>query len=313
YRGGALSGIFQSITVVVLLCASVFFVFSGVTLGSVENARPLINNLAGISMVMLMVPSFMAGFNAIAQATEETNVAPRTIGKLIIITVWACVIFYIMIILGLSFAAPESIRGSGGVVVLDAMKNLFNSSTPRLFVAIAALIGMLTSWNAAYLVGSRLLFALGRVGFLPESFSHLSSRHGTPSNAIIAVFVISSLCTIMGTSQGVYVGIIDVLGFCIVVIWFMVSLSFLRLRRTRPEMNRPYKIPAGGFIGGMATILSIVCLLLYTPINPLGGLNTGELIGLGVLASAGIALYYRYIIKGALDEEQRRNILNKSI
>ncbi|HRX94282.1 MAG TPA: APC family permease, partial [Chitinophagaceae bacterium] len=159
HRGVGLAGIVQTITVVVLVLASVFFVVSGVSLGTAANAKPLITSAAGISMVMLMVPSFMSGFNAIPQAAEETNVSPRTIGRLVIATVWACVVFYILIIVGLSFAAPAEIRSGGGVVVLSALTNLFQSNAPRVFVAIAALIGMLTSWNAAYLAGSRLLLA----------------------------------------------------------------------------------------------------------------------------------------------------------
>jgi len=313
HRGVGLAGIVQTITVVVLVLASVFFVVSGVSLGTAANAKPLITSAAGISMVMLMVPSFMSGFNAIPQAAEETNVSPRTIGRLVIATVWACVVFYILIIVGLSFAAPAEIRSGGGVVVLSALTNLFQSNAPRVFVAIAALIGMLTSWNAAYLAGSRLLLAFGRVHFLPEKFSQLHPRFSTPTLPIIIIFLISSLCTLLGTSQAIYVGIVNVLGFCLVLAWLIVSISFLKLRKHQPDLERPYKVPAGKLVGVLAVVLSFIFLLLYTPLNPLGGLKLGELVGLGVLILIALILYIKYVATSPMNEKERAKLMRHSI
>ncbi|MFR8331807.1 MAG: hypothetical protein ACLU9S_05130 [Oscillospiraceae bacterium] len=65
---------------------------------------------------------------------------------MVIITIWAAAIFYLMIVLGLGFAAPLEVRSGAGLAVLDAVTVLFNGSiVARTFVAIAALLGMLTT------------------------------------------------------------------------------------------------------------------------------------------------------------------------
>jgi len=194
YLGIEFSKVFQTITVVVLLLAAIFYVVTGMTLGSVENAKPLLTSPTGVVLVILMVPGFMAGFNIVAQAVEEANIKPRTIGIVIIGTIWASVIFYILIILGASFAASEGVRDTGQIVVLESLAALFTGSDlPKVFVALAALIGMLTSWNAAYIGGSRVLFALGRAKYIPKRFGTLNAKHQTPLYPIVLLFLISSV------------------------------------------------------------------------------------------------------------------------
>ncbi len=310
FRGVKISSVFQMIAVVVLLLAALFFVFSGVIKGEPSNAKPLFGSLGGISLVFLMVPGFLSGFNAIPQASEEAKVPNRILGASVIYTVWGSVLFYVAIILGLGFAANLSMRSAEGLVVVDAVGKLFNGSgIAKFFVTFAALFGMLTTWNAAYMAGSRLIYGLSRAKFIPENLAVINPKYRTPSIIILILFAFSTLFCLLGTSKSIYVGIVNVFSLFLVVTWFLVSIAFLRLRYKRPELERPYKVSAGKLIGYIATVFSALYILVYTPLSP-GGLSGYEWLAVGVIIAVMLTLYFAWNTrKGYLPTEERRILL----
>ena len=310
YRGIEFSKTFQTITVAVLLFAAIFYVASGTVLGSVENAKPFFTGIEGLSLTLLMVPGFLLGFNAIAQAAEETSIKPSLIGKIVILTVWASVFFYIFIIIGTSFSTDMQLRETAQIVVLDSLLVMYpSSSLPMLFVAIASLIGLLTSWNAAYIAASRVLLSMGRGKYIPSKFAKIHSTYKTPGEATKFLFIITSFGALLGTSQQIFGSLVNVVGFFAVFSWLLVTISFVRLRKMQPDLVRPYRVKSGRTIGVLAILSLIFYLFLYTPFNPLGGLNFAELmITIGILIVIAI-VYFKYVHSSAIDENRRKAML----
>lgn len=310
FRGIEFSKAFQTITVAVLLFASIFYIGSGVVLGNVENAKPFFTGFQGLSLTLLMVPSFLLGFNAIAQAAEETSIKPSLIGKIVIITVWASVLFYIFIIIGTAFGADSLLRESANIVVLDSLLSLYpTSSIPMLFVAIASLIGLLTSWNAAYIAASRVLLSLGRGSYIPVKFSKIHPKYKTPGLATMVLFVASSFGAFLGTSQQIFGSLVNVVGFFAVFSWLLVTIAFVRLRKLQPNLDRPYRVKRARLIGFMAIVSLIFYIFLYTPLNPLGGLTFAELmITVGILVVI-MVIYFKYVHFASVDEKYRKSQL----
>ncbi|MCH6264322.1 APC family permease [Neobacillus citreus] len=309
-KGVEFSKVFQTITVAVMLLAAVFYVIVGVSLGDIDNAKPLVSSLSGISLTLLMVPGFLAGFNVVAQAAEETNVKPKMIGRLVVITVWASAAFYILIIIGTGFSANLEMRQTAQIVVLDSLVQLLHGSqTAKIFVAIAALIGMLTSWNAAYLAGSRVLFALGRAKYISKGFSELHRINKTPAKAVMFLFILSSLGAFLGTSKSIFMNIVNVSGFMMVCSWLLVVITFMVLRKKEPNLNRPYRVAYGGAVGWLAILSLVFFLFLYTPLNPLGGLSVPELVVLSILLLTILALYFINVQRSNISREEREKFL----
>lgn len=310
YVGIEFSKVFQTITVLILLLAAIFYVVTGVSLGSIENAQPIFTSPTGIVLVMLMVPGFMSGFNVVAQAVEEADIKPRTIGIVIIGTIWASIIFYILIIIGASFSTPLHLRETGQIVVLESLGTLFPSSDlPKTFVALAALIGMLTSWNAAYIGGSRVLFALGRARYLPERFGKLSAKHKTPLYPIVLLFIVSSFGPLLGTSQDIFTSIVNIAGFMMSIAWLLVVLSFWRLRKDNIDLERPFKVKWGKTVSYLGIISLVFLMFLYTPLNPIGGLTMIELIVLSGILLLIVFVYMIYVRKYPVEKAERRKLI----
>jgi amino acid transporter len=133
---------------------------------------------------------------------------------------------------------------------------------------IAALLGIITSWNGFIIGGSRVLFAMARAKMIPEIFGKVHPKYGTPSFAVIFIGVIVSLAVFLGRSALVW--LIDASAFGTVVAYFMVSLSFLIVRYKEPGLDRPYRAPAGPFVGIVAVGVAIFFFWTYLPIGPAG-------------------------------------------
>lgn len=309
-RGTEVSGRFQTWAVYILLVAAIFFCISGIALGQPSNAQPLFTDKASFAAVMLMLPGFMAGFNAIPQAAEEGKIPHALTGKLVIAAVWASVIFYLLIVIGLAFAAPISVRAGEGLVVANAVELIFNGSpVARVFVCFASLLGMLTTWNASYIAASRLVVGLGRAKYLPPIFAEIDARYNTPRKSIIILFLVSSFITLLGTNQPIYVGIVDIFSMGIVLAWLLVCISFLRLQSLKPDLPRPYKVKYPKLIGWLSILFSIAFLYLYTPFGP-AGLTNAEWIGVAVIVIVALVIYFTWNKKeGNIPIEERRRLL----
>jgi amino acid transporter len=131
---------------------------------------------------------------------------------------------------------------------------------------LAALLGIVTSWNGFIIGGSRVLFAMARAKMLPAAFGKIHPKYQTPHVAIIFVGVLVCLAVFLGRSALVW--LIDAAAFGTVVSYFMVSLSFVILRVKEPELNRPYKVQAGMLVGVLAVLVALFFLYLYLPLGP---------------------------------------------
>jgi len=96
----------------------------------------------------------------------------------------------------------------------------------------------LTALNAVVIASSRVAFAMGRERQLLPSFGQLHHRYGTPFVAILASAVVMLGSVALPTqSAGNMSSLFFLLSFIIV------NVAVIRLRRERPNMNRPYEMP----------------------------------------------------------------------
>lgn len=244
--------------------------FAGIVLiaGAIWNGQPspdpsFTAGTAGIFTVVLMVPFMFVGFDVIPQSAEEADVPPRLLGMLLILSVAMAALFYIAVIWGSSRALPGAELVESPLPAAEAMAVVYNSQMMGQLMALAGIAGILTSWNAFIIGGSRAMFALSESGMLPTPLSKVHPEYNTPSNAILLIGGLSILAPLFGEQMLTW--IVNAGGLGIVTAWFFVAISFLVLRYREPEMNRPYKAPAGYLVGTIGLIATAVFVYLYLP------------------------------------------------
>jgi amino acid transporter len=152
-------------------------------------------------------------------------------------------------------------------------------------IVFGAVFSTLTALNAVVIASSRVAFSMGREGQLLPSFGQLHHRYGTPFVAIVVSAVVMLSSVVLPTqSAGNMSSLFFLLSFIIV------NVAVIRLRRERPDMNRPYKMP----YYPVPPILGILLNLLLTVVLAEHLLGTDPLalaLSAGWIA-LGAVLYY---------------------
>ncbi len=297
YFGISTAALLQKVVTVLILAVGLMFFTGALFEGSFQTMEPLfVDGAKGVLAVLIMVPFMFVGFDVIPQAAEEINLPFKLIGKLIVVSVAMAVAWYIMIIFGLSLALPQSQLGNSSLAVPDAMDVIFGGVWAGKLMVMAGVAGIITSWNAFLVGGSRAIYALAHARMLPLFLAKLHPKYNTPTNAILLLGGLSMLAPLAGRKSMVW--LVDAGGLGIVIAYAMVALSFLVLRKREPDLVRPYRLPWGKLVGGFALLFSVMLGFMYMPGSPSALLWPHEwAIFLGWMLT-GVVLYsfarYRY-------------------
>ncbi|WP_299233681.1 APC family permease [uncultured Halomonas sp.] len=292
YVGVRTAALVQKVVTLLILAVGVMFITGALFQGSSDTMQPLFSVeqgvVGGIMTVIIMVPFMFVGFDVIPQAAEEINLPFREIGRVLMISVILAVFWYAFIILGTSLMLDPEALGESSLAVPDAMQAVFQAPWAGNLMILAGIAGIITSWNAFYIGGSRAIYALAHSGMLPAWLGKLHPRYRTPTNAILVMGVLSAIAPFLGRPALVWLVVAGGLG--IVVAYLFVSLSFVVLRRREPDMERPFKVRHGKLVGALAVLLSLGLSAMYLPGSP-SALSAVEWMLFAGWMLLGLALY----------------------
>ncbi|MDT0501396.1 MULTISPECIES: APC family permease [unclassified Halomonas] len=292
YVGVRTAALVQKVVTLLILAVGVMFITGALFQGSSDTMQPLFSVeqgvMGGIMTVIIMVPFMFVGFDVIPQAAEEINLPFREIGRVLMISVILAVFWYAFIILGTSLMLDPEALGASSLAVPDAMQAVFQAPWAGNLMILAGIAGIITSWNAFYIGGSRAIYALAHSGMLPAWLGKLHPHYRTPTNAILVMGVLSAIAPFLGRPALVWLVVAGGLG--IVVAYLFVSLSFVVLRRREPDMERPFKVRHGKLVGALAVLLSLGLSAMYLPGSP-SALSAVEWMLFAGWMLLGLALY----------------------
>ena len=290
YLGIRFVAFVQLLVTLLFLVVGVCFL-AGAPVSRAEDTVPLFEAGAfGVLSVLVMVPALMVGFDVIPQSAEEIDLPARQIGKLLLVSVVLAILWYIAISLAVGMTLSPPALAASDMASADAMAKVWDSELAGAFMILAGVGGILTSWNAFIAGGSRLLFALAESGMIPAIFSRIHPKHRTPYVAVLFIGLLSCLSPFFGRT--ILVWLVDAGSFMVVIAYGFVAWAFLRLRRTEPDMPRPFRVPCGGLVGWLALVMSVLFGCLYLPFSPAALLWPHEwaLVLIGALTGAAFYL-----------------------
>ncbi len=291
YFGIRFAARLQTILVVVMAAVGIALLSGSSAMGHSENLQPLVTDGAGgVLNVLVLVPFFYMGFDVIPQAAEEINIPFRKIGRVILLSIILAVLWHVIVIFSVSFVMTDSEIRSASLVTATAMQKAFgDSELAAKILIIGGISGIVTSWNAFFVGGSRAIFAMAESGMLPPFFARLSKKYKSPVGAVLFIGAASCIAPFFGRKALIWISDAGSISVC--ASYFIVSLSFLKLRKSRPEMERPYRVKHGRIVGILASVLSGCVLLLFMiPVFP-SCLSATEWIIVGAWTLAGLLFY----------------------
>jgi amino acid transporter len=241
-RGIRISAILQLIFAVILFLGMAVFIFGG--LGGIhwENFTPFFDGHVGgmLMMVPIAMLAFM-GFDIVPQAAEEVKSPIRRVVYLIPLSiVFVCFFYFGAFFTAAGNVPPAQIAQSKAEVPLIEVSKLFLGETGALVILIAGIMGLITTLNAFVIGASRLMLGMAREGVLPGFLGKIHPRYGTPHWAIMVITFFGILGAIF---QQLFL-VFQIASSAILIAYILVLISFFVLRKRRPDMERPYTVPA---------------------------------------------------------------------
>ncbi|MBI4421617.1 MAG: amino acid permease [Gemmatimonadetes bacterium] len=323
YRGIKSAARFQDVTTFALLLFAAVFMAVGLASGRVANLEPLFQTTGsgiawgGVIAVFVMTPFFYAGFNLVPQAMEEMapGASVRNTGRVMLLALAVAITFYCLVILTAGMTMPWRELLAFELPVAAAFERALRSPLLAKIVLLAALFGIVTSWNPVYLGATRVLFALGRSRIIDPRFAVVHARFGTPSVAVVFTGIVASAAILLGRQA--ILPIVSIAGTGFGIAFLCTCLAAWKLRRTRPEAPRPYRMPGGIATATLAVLGSAFVLFLafYQPwVDAKGSLPVEWAVFLGWSALG--ALFWmlaRKIRLQAADADRRALLLGRPL
>lgn len=269
-RGMEVSAWFQKLAVFGILFAGILLfigalLFNPDSVGRVPNFAE--NKWAGIMAVMVMVPFMFVGFDVIPQAAEEIDLTRPKIALYLMVSLVIAVMWYMGIAWSVGVILSPDEAANATLATADAMTVAWRGQWAGTLLVIAGVLGILSSWNAFLIGGSRLIYAMSQSYMLPEFLGKLHPKYHTPAAATLLLGVLATIAPLFGRKMLVW--IVDAGGFGVVIAYTLVVLSFLVLRIKEPTtMVRPVQIPAGKVVGVLTLLACGAMIYLYLPGSP---------------------------------------------
>ncbi|BBZ05575.1 amino acid permease [Mycolicibacterium chitae] len=211
--------------------------------------------LAGASIVFFA----FIGFDVVATTAEETKNPQRDVAKGILAALAIVTVLYVavsVVLTGMVSYTELKTGPDGKAANLATAFSANGIDWAAQIISIGALAGLTTVVMVLVLGQSRVIFAMSRDGLLPRSLAKTSDR-GTPVRITVIVAVLialaASLFPIDKLEEMVNVGTL----FAFV----LVSAGVLVLRRTRPDLERGFRVPWVPLLP-IASIVACVWLML---------------------------------------------------
>ena len=318
YRGVKGATRVQDVLTYGFLAMCVVFIGAGFLYGDTANLAPAFvlsqggSILPGVIAAFITAPFFLAGFDVIPQVMEERTdgTSPRGAAVMIVVALVAAGVFYVLVILSAAMVTPwQHLLDFEDLPAARAFAEAFSSPLLSRAILLAAFIGILTTFNAVFLGASRVIFALSRAHMIPTGLASVHPRFDSPSAAVLFVGGLGALGVILG--EGAIAPMVNVATICFGMAFGLVSLGVIRLRGSRPDAVRPYRVPGGRITAGAAVVASglFVYLAATDPYEP-----GGEIPLEWILLAVALVLGWAFWVAGrrprsAISEEERRRLI----
>lgn len=210
------------------------------------------------------------GYDLIATVTEEVKNPRKNIPRAIFISLGVTVVIYLLVV-GISIGtlgAPQ-LGNSGEKAVVEAAISfmpdiaLFGTSIGAALIGFGAVFSTISALNAVVIGSSRIAFAMGREGQLPGRLGNIHYKYGTPYTALLASGAVMLIATVVAPISlvGNLASLFSLLGFIVV------NLAVIKLRRTQPNLSRPFEVPYYPIPPVLGIVLNLLLGLYISPLT----------------------------------------------
>ena len=277
-KGVKETGLTQTVLVLILLALLGIFICWGflTTQSAAPSELKAPEGFLGVLRASAFIFVVYLGGEAIAVAQAEIKDPGKTIPRAILLTCLALIFIYTTVAyVVFKIVRPESLAGQASPLAYVAEQ--FMGPLGVGIITVAGIIAALSSVNTSTMAHSRVAYALARDGYFPKSFFDLHGRFRTPFIAIL----IGSVFTAAFAATGIVNFVAYATDFGFIIGFVFVNLSLIKLRRDKPNLHRPFKVPLYPLTPILGIATSLLLLFFLEPGTLLIGV---ELFIFGLIA-----------------------------
>ncbi|MFT4264218.1 MAG: amino acid permease [Nocardioides sp.] len=219
------------------------------------------------------------GFDVVATTAEEAKNPQRDLPRGIIASLTICTVLYVAVALVVTGMVRYD-KIDTEAALASAFKDVGRDGFATL-IAAGAVAGLTTVVMTLMIGATRVLFAMSRDALLPPGFGHTNSRTGTPVMITLTigglVALVAGFTPIGKLEEMVNIGTLSAFA--------LVSAAVPVLRRTRPDLERSFRVPLSPVLPILA---ALVCVYL------MANLSLETWLRFLIWMALGFGLYFGY-------------------
>lgn len=220
---------------------------------ALSGVNPTSFGIAGVLFASAVVFFAYSGFEAVANLGEETKNPAKDMPRGLLGTLLICTLLYVGVCVVITGMVHYSKLSKG-----DAVADVFHQvglGWAGVLIGIAAVAGLTSVILVDIVAMGRIGFALSRDGLLPPVFRKVHPSWGTPvlmtTATVGVVAILAGFVPISVLAEMVSIGTLFA--------FLVVSIAVVVLRRTDPDMKRPFKTP---LVPVLPIVSALACLAL---------------------------------------------------
>jgi len=202
------------------------------------NAMGTAEIMIALATSLIFVMYCYSGWNAAAYVASEIVEPERNLPRALLAGTMVVTVLYLALNTVYLYGANVDELAGKVEVGLVAARALFGEIGAG-FVVIVLVVSLLASASAMMIAGPRVAFALGR-DVLNFRWLGRTSASGVPANALLVQGVVTSVIIVTGRVDQILL----YTGFTLSLISALAVSCVVVLRFRRPDMKRPFRIPA---------------------------------------------------------------------
>jgi basic amino acid/polyamine antiporter, APA family len=238
----------------------------------------------GLIVALQAIVITYGGWQSPLYFTEEDRDPSRNLPRTMIGGVLSVIVIYLLVNIALLNVLPMSGLARATLPVADAAQIIAGARGHDL-ITVLSVVSLVPLMNAVMLMGTRIIFAMGRDRLFWSRTSTVNNR-GTPGAATLLTTAIAIGLIATGTFQR----LAAMTSFFLAANYCLCCMALIALRRREPELQRPYRAwayPWSAWIVAAGAVIFLVGILVGDTFSGLAAvvLCAVGLIGRAVFAS----------------------------
>lgn len=288
--GSAIQKFTSAIKVVLFLVLIIgCFLYQPTTSAPVEHNLITGGVFLGLFKSLQLIMGTYDGWMSVSFFAEEDADPNKNIPRSYLLGALTISLVYVLINGAILYVLPIETIAKSPLAASEAATVAFGSFGGTLMTAVA-IFSLISILNAYMMIPSRILFGLGRDGFF-ISKSTVVNKGGTPYYSLLICYLFALVLTIYSSFEQLF-GLATIL---MTLVTGFAFASLIHLRKTEPDLPRPFKAFGYPFTTYMALIVTIILFVAFAVSDPFS-----LTIVLGLLLLSYPA--YRIVVKNKKDK-----------